>query len=145
MVELAVCLPVFLILVLGLLEIGAAIKHSHTLTAAVREGGRVASMDMTDLVPDGKTANQKVIQDVRTFLTAAGIPGDQATITITHAEGELMGQDFDLQDPDNYQQMFRITATIPYSQVSPVLIRHMSGQNLRASFAFRKGHSKLSS
>src|SRR5690349_3462569 len=100
-VEFAVIAPVFLILVLGTWEMGTAVRASNNLTAAVREGGRLASMDFTGSLAPNQTANQKVEQDIRAFLNASGLPGSQATITITYAEGSNAGTTFDLGNKDN--------------------------------------------
>jgi Flp pilus assembly protein TadG len=97
-VEFAVIAPIFMLLVLGTWEMGTAVRASNNLTAAVREGGRLASMDFTDSLAANQTANQKVEQDIRAFLNASGLPGSQATITITYAEGSGVGTTFDLGD-----------------------------------------------
>src|SRR5262249_43089108 len=112
-VEFAVIAPIFLILVLGTWEMGTAVRASNNLSAAVREGGRLASMDFTGSLAPNQTANQKVEQDIRAFLNASGLPGSQATITITHADGANAGQTFNLGDKNNYLALFKIKATIP--------------------------------
>ena len=45
MVEFAIMLPVFLTFMLGILEIAKALQVSGEITSAVREGGRLASME----------------------------------------------------------------------------------------------------
>lgn len=138
-VEFAVIAPIFLILVLGTWEMGTAVRASNNLTAAVREGGRLASMDFTGSLAANQTANQKVIQDIKAFLNASGLPGNQATITITHAEGSNAGSTFDLGNTNNYLGMFRIKATIPFSSVSLFPNRIMSGTTLKAELVTRRG------
>lgn len=144
-VEFALVAPLFLTLVLGTIEMGTAINAAQTLNAAIREGGRLATMEFSGKLAPGQTANQKVIQDIRNFLTASGIDGDRATITITHAEGNNAGSEFNLADPDNYLKLFKITASIPYSDVSAFPMNYMSGQTLNASLVFRMARTRLSS
>lgn len=138
-VEFAVIAPVFLILVLGTWEMGTAVRASNNLTAAVREGGRLASMDFTGSLAANQTSNQKVEQDIRAFLNASGLPGSQATITITYADGPHVGTTFDLGDSDNYLGLFKIKATIPFSAVSMFPNRIMTGTTLKAELVTRRG------
>ncbi len=144
-VEFAVIAPVFMILVLGTWEMGTAVRASNNLTAAVREGGRLASMDFTGSLAPNQTANQKVEQDIRAFLNASGLPGAQATITITHAEGTSAGQVFDLAQSGNYLSLFKIKATIPFSAVSLFPNRIMQGTLLKAELVTRRGRVSTAS
>jgi Flp pilus assembly protein TadG len=138
-VEFAVIAPLFLILVLGTWEMGTAVRASNNLTAAVREGGRLASMDFTGSLAPNQTANQKVEQDIRAFLNASGLPGSQATITITYADGSSKGAPFNLGDSGNYLNLFKIKATIPFSAVSLFPNKIMSGTTLNAELVTRRG------
>lgn len=142
-VEFAVMAPVFLTLTLGSVELGYALNASNTLYGALREGGRLASQDWSDMLEPNETPNDKVIQDVRNMLTAARIPGDEVTLTIVHADGPSAGQPFDLADPDNYLELFTINAEIPYEEVSLISGYFLKGQSLRASITFRMGRVSL--
>jgi hypothetical protein len=143
-VEFALVLPLFLMLLMGMVELGSAINCSQTLHGALRDAGRVASMDFQQIFAKGVDPNVKVTQDIRNLLTAAGIPGDEVTIDIVYADGPLEGQPFDLDNEDNYLALFRIEATIPYSKVSALPLEYMSGQNLTAFVTFRMGRVSLS-
>lgn len=143
-VEFAVMAPLFLMLILGILEFGSGLNAGVTMNAAIREGGRLASMDFTEVVSGDMTANQKVENDIRNFLTAAGIPGDQVTISITHADGLKEGQVFNLEDENNYLELFRITAEVPYEEISTFPLEYLGGEMIRASLVFRKGRVSLS-
>lgn len=142
--EFALTAPLFVLLVIGICEMGRSVNASSQVAAAIRDGGRLACMDFRSLIPAGSTANQKIADDIRAFLNAGGFPGNQVTITITHAEGSRQGQNFDLSDPDNYLKLFRITATIPYVQVSNVPIVFMRGRNIVSSVVFRRGRVNMS-
>ena len=138
-VEFAVLLPLFLMLVMGTWEMGAALTAGTKMAAAVREGGRLASMDYEESLAAGQTANQKVEQDIKNFLTASGIPGSEVTVTITYADGPSAGSTFDLQDPDNYLQLFKITASVEYEEISSFPLDYMAEETISGSLVFRLG------
>ncbi len=138
-VELAVITPMLLAILLGMFELGQCTNATSTLTAAVREAGRLGCMDFKDLTNANLTANQKIERDLKNFLLAAGLPANNVTVTITHAEGSQMGQTFDVASPANYLQLFKVTATLPYSQVNNYPKVFMAGRDLKASIVFRRG------
>lgn len=142
-VEFAVLLPLFLMLALGTWEMGSALTAGTKMSAAIREGGRLASMDYKDTLKPGQTINQKVVQDIQSFLTASDIPGNKVTITITHTDGPSAGQNFDLSNQANYLQMFTIKAQINYSDISTFPVNYMKGQKVEAKLAFRLGRNAL--
>lgn len=144
-VEFAILSPVFVILVLGTAEVSHAINASTTLTSAIREGGRLASMDWAEIIADDVTANAKIEQDIRNFLTASGLPGSAATIQFLHTEPDAQGeyQTFDLADPDNYLGFCKIHAEIEYSDVSLMPYYYMDGKSISADFVFRMGRVSL--
>jgi hypothetical protein len=137
MVECALILPVFMMLVLGVLEIGSALRASTILQSACRESGRLASMDWRYIVSPGQTANQKIEADLRNFITASGLPGDDLTVNLVYADGANEGQTFDLSDEDNDLQMLKIEVLLPYSSVSLFPVRFMGNKNLKAFVIMR--------
>ncbi len=137
--EFAIVLPLFLTLILGILEIGRSLETSTTMYSALREAGRLASLDYSEVLPEGTTANDKVTQDIRNFLTASGLPGNDFDITITHAAGGSEGATFDLMDADNKLELFKLSADIEYSEISIFPFKFMTGQTLRSSLVFRMG------
>ena len=136
-------MPLFLSLLLGMVEMGSALNASQTLHGALREGGRLASMDYRQVLGSNVDANVKVVQDIRNMLSAAGIPGNQVTISIVHAGGPSDGQTFDLNDSSNYLKLFRIEATVPYSAISSFPNKLMEGKQLAAQLTLRKGSVSL--
>jgi Flp pilus assembly protein TadG len=143
-VEFAFTAPLFVLVLLGICEMGRSVNASSQLTSAVREAGRLACMDFKDLVPSGMTANQKIENDIRAFLNASGFPGDEVTISITHAEGTSQDQVFDLENPDNYLELLRITASLPYESVSSVPLMFMRDKPISATIVFRRGRVNMS-
>lgn len=141
-VEFAIMAPLFLLLVLGVVEMGYALNASNTMYGVVREGGRLASQDFSKNLAPGQTANDKIVQDLRNMLTAAGIDGTDATITIEHADSP--GTTFDLEDPDNYLQYFRIRIEIDFEDVTAIRGKYMTGRVMTADITFRLGRVMMS-
>jgi len=138
-VEAAVVLPVMLILVLGTIEMGTALRASTILQSAVREAGRIANMDWRYIVEDGDTPNAKMERDIRNFVTASGLPGQDLTVSIVHADGDSAGQTFDISDEDNELEMMKVEITLPYSSISLFPTNYMSGTNVKAYLIMRAG------
>lgn len=142
-VEFALVLPLFMVLILGIAEFGRALNVSTNLTAAIREGGRLASMHHNGVIPDGVSASQKVLQDIRNVIMANGINADQIELSLTHGPGPREGMPFDLSDSDNYLEYFQIRATVPYSAVSLFPLRHLNAAQLNSTIVFRLGRGGL--
>lgn len=143
-VEFAFTAPLFLLVLLGICEMGRSVNASSQLTSSVREAGRLACMDFKDLIPSGMTANQKIENDIRAFLNASGFPGEDVTISLTHADGSQVGQTFDLEDPENYLKLLRINASLPYESVSTVPLMFMRDKPISATIVFRRGRVNMS-
>lgn len=143
LVEFALTLPIFLTLIMGVMEIGTALDSTNIMSAGLREGGRLATMDWTTVVPAGTTINQKVIGDIKNFYTAAGLPGQSVVVTITSAEGSDVGQDFNLATTSNQGRLFKISAKLPYSSASTIPASFMKNKNLSSSLVFRAGRTTL--
>lgn len=139
-VELAVVLPIFMTILLGIAEMSRGLDVAERLASAVRQGGREAASDLSGQIPKGWTINQKVIKDIQNMLTASGLDGNKVVVTITSADGSSQGTPFDFQDPSNYLKYYRITATIDYSDVG-LFPRIMKSKKLTASVVFRLGRS----
>lgn len=139
-VEFAMVAPLFLMLVMGMVEYSIAINAYNTLYAAVREGGRLASMEFSAYVTPNQSANDKVIRDIRTFLNASGLPGNAVTIEITDAE---TGAAFDLAASENYMRLFRISASIPYDQISSTPVSYFRNSVIRTQMVYRRGQVRM--
>lgn len=141
LVECAVTLPVLLTLVLGTIELGTALKASTVLQSSCREAGRLAAMDWRYVVEATETPNEKVEQDLRNFITASGLPGDDLVVRLLHADGEHEGQTFDLADPDNELELIRIEVELPYSSISLFPTNYLHGTALKGFVIMRAGLS----
>ncbi|MCH2210330.1 MAG: pilus assembly protein [Fuerstiella sp.] len=138
-VECAIILPMMLVLVLGLIELGTALRATTIMQSAVREAGRLASMDWRYVVEDGDTPNDKVEQDIRNLVTASGLPGEDLIVNIEYAEGDSEGSAFDISNPNNELELMLIEVELPYASISLFPVRYLGGTNLRAGVVSRAG------
>jgi Flp pilus assembly protein TadG len=105
-VELAICLPFLLILILGLWEVGRMVTVQQLMANAAREGGRQAA--------SGITSSTAVRQYVVNYLTVNGLTGvDISMVTLVNLT------DATRSDPTTANQLdqFRVTVTVPYSTI----------------------------
>ncbi|QDU81067.1 TadE-like protein [Polystyrenella longa] len=142
-VEFALTAPIFLILILGVVEIGTVLDVSNKLETAVRGGCRLASTDWVTVVPEGVSLNEKIVSDIENYLQAVGVPKEHVVIQIVGAEGDMEGQPFDLNDPDNEHGLFKVSATIPYGNVGTFSSKYMTQRDVSASLVFRSGRVNL--
>lgn len=114
-VEFAIAAPLLIIMVFGMVEASRLYEMQNQLLMAAREGARLAAMERSEVVAAGESLNNKMIADVRTYLIAAGLPGNDATITIEDFENP--GTPLDLSDPENDLALFQLNVRLPYSSV----------------------------
>jgi len=74
-VEFAIIVPLFFMMVFGMIEFGRMVMVHQLLAGAAREGARQA-------IVNGATASE-VEQTVRAFLTATSIDGETAAVSVT--------------------------------------------------------------
>ena len=74
LIELAIVLPIFLLIIMGIVDFGFLFQRYEVVTNAAREGARLASLDATYSDPDIRLR-------VQNYLSAGGL--DPATATIT--------------------------------------------------------------
>ena len=96
-VEIALILPVFLLCVLGMLDLGRAV-YSHTvLSNAVREGCRAAIVTTN--------TSQTVIQKVQSAAVAVTLPAGNITITGARTPGTTV----------------TVSAFVVYTPITPII------------------------
>lgn len=119
-VEFAIVAPVFILLVLGMIEIGRGVMVQQIITNAAREGARWA-------VLDGATSSS-VQSQVRNYLQQASLSSAQASAATINVD-----------IPTNkYGNPATVTVSIPYAQVSWVpLPRFLNGKTLSAASTMR--------
>ena len=87
-VEFALVAPIFITLIMGSIQTAFHFDTTTKLYSAIRQTGRLASMDSSEKLLSDQTANDKVILDIKNALKAEGLHGDEMTVTITHANGD---------------------------------------------------------
>ena len=139
-VETAFVLPVFLFLVLAIIEFSHAQMVINVMQSACRNGARVGStegtttQDVTDRVY--QTLNAAIRTDqVGLFIRDAGVfdePGDPPT---TGTELEALPE-IELSDAEP-RQLFIVRATVPYNDIALVPMPFMSGVVLQGQAFMR--------
>jgi Flp pilus assembly protein TadG len=130
MVEMAIVLPIFLLVSLGILEFGRAMMVANMIANAAREGARLAVLD--------GSSNIQVEQAVLDFLSASAKvnPGDvSVSIAITPAAGN--------PDPANQcaaasaHDLIAVNVQVPFSKVSLIPANYLKTTNLVGVSAMR--------
>ncbi|MGE3315220.1 MAG: TadE/TadG family type IV pilus assembly protein [Planctomycetaceae bacterium] len=129
-VEMALTLPLFFMVVLGIVEFGRAMMVSQLLTNAAREGARLAILS-------GNT-NEDVENAVTEFLElSANIDAGVVTvnISITPAAGnpDPGGQIANAQSRD----LCSISVQVPFDEVSYIRADYLAGKSLVGTCAMR--------
>jgi Flp pilus assembly protein TadG len=118
-VELAVVLPLFLLLVLGMIEFGRMLMVQQILTNASREGARRAVLD--------KATTSEITTAVNQYLANSGING--ATVTVSPNPPSSAA----------YGEPVSVTVSVPFREVSwlpsPIFL---GGRVLTATTAMRR-------
>jgi Flp pilus assembly protein TadG len=119
LVEFAIVLPVFFLLILGIIEFGRAFMVGQLVTNAAREGARQA-------VLDGST-NTAVTSTITSFLQGAGnISPTNVTVTITVSTAAAVNQLANAKSGD----LCTIRVSVPFNQVSYLTPSYMATTNL---------------
>lgn len=120
-VELAVVMPLLVVLLVGVWEIGRLIQLQQIMNEAARDGARLASQSQI-ITPDGaytliamRTGNPNVEDTVRQYLQGAGIKNlDGLRVTFEFLEGDMSATE-PYQGQKN--QRFRLRVTLPYENL----------------------------
>jgi hypothetical protein len=141
-VEFAIVAPILLAIVLGMIEMGRAFEMQNLLEVAAREGARFASMDRDGMLEPDESANDKLIEDVKTFLATNGIPHDDITVEIKDHENPE--NNFDLDDPENDLKLFEVRVTVDWSSMSLTPVAAGDDHPMTAVVVFRNGRATIS-
>ena len=107
-IELALCLPLLLVIVMGIFDFGLMFQHYEVVTNAAREGARVG------VLPNYTTADAQA--RAQQYLTSGGLTGS-ATFTIAVAPSPPFGI------PAKTVNQVTVTVAYPYTYpfVGPML------------------------
>jgi Flp pilus assembly protein TadG len=130
MVEMALVLPLFLVVVLGIIEFGRGFWVGNMVANAAREGARLAVLDGSS-----NTAVKKAISDL--LVASAGLKATDVTttITITAAPGN--------PNPANEcanaisRDLISISVVVPFDKISLIPGTYLKGKNLTGKSAMR--------
>src|SRR5262245_7394374 len=102
LVEFAIVLPLLILLLIGIWEVGRVIEVQQSVQNAAREGGRQAST--------GKRTASQVTQAVKDYLARAGYVTTNVTVTLANLT------DATRSDPTTANQLdkFQVTVTMPF-------------------------------
>lgn len=126
LVEMALVLPIFVALLLGLVEFGRAIMVGQMVTNAAREGCRQAILD-------GST-NAAVETFIKDFLkTSAGVANADVRVTTTISNPAAAGQLSGAESRD----LITVQVAVPFSKVSYLPPSFLGSASLTAVSAMR--------
>lgn len=129
-VEMAIVLPVFMMVVMGIIEFGRGMMVGQLVTNAARYGARLAAVD--------GSSNASVQQDIEDFLVeAVGIAPADATITITVTAAP--GNPDPLNDLTKAQpkDLVKVSVKVPYDKVGYVGGKWLNGTQLSGQCTMR--------
>lgn len=139
LVETAITLSAFLMLVLGMLDLGIGVLRYNTLSAAVRMGGRAAIVHGSLAPPelaawDDQGATNGVLAVIAPLLNAEGIEDDSIDVVVTHADGPDKGTTSN--DPGD---TVTVQVSVPYKPAFAALLG-MSNVTLTARTTMSMAH-----
>ncbi len=140
-VEFAIAAPLLVIMVFGMVEASRLYEMQNQLLMAAREGARLAAMERKGILDPGESLNDKMVADVRAYLDVAGLPGDDAVITIEDLDNP--GVTLDLIDPDNDLALFQLSVRLPYSSVRSAWAPNPAQFDLVGTTVFRNAASVM--
>jgi Flp pilus assembly protein TadG len=143
-VELAVVLPLLLLLLVGVWELGRIIQVQHHLNNATRDAARLAAQANTVSSSGAytqirfRTGTPNIESSIRSYLTASGVT-DHANLVIElqFVEGPSPGSPGPSgTEADPYtgtkNQRFRVRVTLPYANVRWTTLSLINPQTLTA-------------
>ena len=120
MVEMAIVLPFFMLILLGIIEFGRAMMVSQLITTAARDGCRLAIL--------GGSSNAEVEQTVKHFLKETlGVDSQDVTISVSATGDEAGSEVADAQKGD----LCTVHVEVPYDKVGWIQGSYLAGKELK--------------
>lgn len=130
LVEMAIVLPLFFMIVLGIIEFGRAMMVSNMVTNAAREGARLAILD--------GTTNSDVNSAITDFLTASlGVSAANVNVTINCTPAPSNPDPGDQIENCISRDLIEITVEVPFNTVSLLPGNFLAGKNLVGKSSMR--------
>lgn len=127
----ALVLPIFTMLVFGIIEFGRGFMIMQLVTNAAREGCRRA-------IIDGST-NSDVTNYIKTFMQTSGNVAQSATtvtITVTPASGNPANPGNSLALCQS-RDLVNVKVEIPFSSVQLITAKYLAGKTLKGEASMR--------
>lgn len=122
-------MPILLILMLGMWEVGRMVQVEQILVNAAREGARVASQGTLNNQP---VTVSVVAQNVRDYLTAAGLPSAAATganVQVVNQSANSWTDPVNAQPLDKFQVVVQVPPGTAYNALRWGLVSTITGMN----------------
>ena len=128
--EMAIILPIFMMIVMGIIEFGRGMMVGQLVTNSARHGARLAAVD-------GST-NADVESAVEQFLIESiGVAPGDSTITIEVEPGEGNPDPLDNLSNAMPKDLVTVIAVVPYDKVGYVAGKFLDGKNLSGRCTMR--------
>jgi Flp pilus assembly protein TadG len=137
----AMVAPLFLTVLLGMSKASRLLDVQSQLAVAAREGARLAAMDRDGLLQNGQSTNAKITQDIQSFLTANGLPGDEAEVHIVDPDDHTTV--FDLDDAANNLELFELRIELPFAAISPPIAGVPDDLSFVSRIVFRNARATI--
>ena len=129
-VEMAMVLPIFVMIVLGIVEFGRAMMVGQMVTNAAREATRLAIVD--------GSSNTSVTTWVTTFLNESlGVNTSDVTVAITVDPAPGNADPLDKIEDAQTRDLVTIQVEVPFDKVSYIPGDYLSGKKLKGRSAMR--------
>lgn len=129
-VEMAMVLPIFVMVVLGIVEFGRAMMVGQMVTNAAREATRLSIVD--------GSSNTSVTTWVESFLNdSLGVSASDVTVTITVDPAPDNDDPLDKIEDAQTRDLVTIKIEVPFDKVSYIPGDYLSGKKLKAQSAMR--------
>lgn len=129
-VEMAMVLPIFVMIVLGIVEFGRAMMVGQMVTNAAREATRLAIVD--------GSSNTSVSTWVTTFLNESlGVNASDVTVAITVDPAPGNEDPLDLIESAQTRDLVTIQVEVPFDKVSYIPGDYLTGKKLKGRSAMR--------
>jgi Flp pilus assembly protein TadG len=128
-VEAAICLPILMLFMLGMWEVGRMVEIQQILVNAARGGARLAAGGTQNGAP---VTVATVQQNVRDYLTSAGLPlaaVNGAQIKLTNQSANTWTDPYFAQPLDKFQVSLVIPPGAAFNSLRWLLVPAVTGKN----------------
>ena len=134
-VELAICAPFVFLMVVGLLELSRMAQVQQILSNAAREGARLSAQGLIINSTGSSTqinlnsGTPSVTSIVKDTIARAGLPSTNVTVQFAALTGSPITHPYQAVKG----QIFKVTVTIPYTDVNNINFKMFSPSSMTSS------------